>query len=76
MISTVTSKGQITIPKTIRDAMKLFPKDKVDFILDGDRIILHPVKTLTDFRGCIDSERPSTITEERKKFREAIKKNS
>ena len=73
MISTITSKGQITIPKAIRDSMKLFPKDKVDFILDGDRVILHPVKTLKDFRGCISSKAPSNLTEERKKFRKAIK---
>ena len=73
MISTVTSKGQITIPKAIRDSMKLGPKDKVDFILDGDRVILYPVKTLKDFRGCIKTKTPSNLTEERKKFRKAIK---
>jgi antitoxin PrlF len=73
MISTITSKGQITIPKAIRESMNLNPKDKVDFILDGDRVILHPVKPIQDFRGCIETKGASSLAEERKKFREAIK---
>ncbi len=37
----LTSKGQITIPKSIRDFLKLHTGDKVRFILDkGGRVIL------------------------------------
>lgn len=72
MISTITSKGQITIPKAIRESMNLNPKDKIDFILEGDRVILYPIKTLQDFRGCIETKGISTLAEERKKFRKAI----
>ncbi|MCF6291734.1 MAG: AbrB/MazE/SpoVT family DNA-binding domain-containing protein [Desulfobacterales bacterium] len=53
MISTVTTKGQITIPKALRDQLDIHPKDKIDFISQGDRIILMPVKTLRDLRGCV-----------------------
>ena len=34
MQATVTSKGQVTIPKPIRDRLHLEPGDKIDFILD------------------------------------------
>ncbi|MBV5329722.1 MAG: AbrB/MazE/SpoVT family DNA-binding domain-containing protein [Chlorobium sp.] len=53
MISTITTKGQITIPVAIRKAYGLHPNDRVDFIADGGRIILVPVKTLRDFRGSV-----------------------
>ena len=36
MSATISSKGQVTIPKRIRDALGLVPGSKVDFILsDG-----------------------------------------
>ena len=34
MRATLTSKGQVTIPKPIRDRLHLEPGDKIDFILD------------------------------------------
>ena len=66
MISTVTTKGQITIPVSIRKKYGIHPNDRVDFLADGDRIILIPVKTLRDFRGSLtgsgdpDEERQAT----------------
>jgi antitoxin PrlF len=35
-MTTLTSKGQVTIPKHIRDALKLEPGSAVDFALDRD----------------------------------------
>jgi len=35
MLSTVTSKGQVTIPKPIRDALGISPNDRVTFIQEG-----------------------------------------
>jgi len=42
--STLTSKGQMVIPKTIRDRLKLEPGDRLDFIIqeDGD-VLIRPV---------------------------------
>lgn len=53
MLSTITTKGQVTIPKALRVQFGIGPKDKVDFIAEGDRIILRPIRTLRDLRGCI-----------------------
>ena len=45
----VTSKGQITIPKTVREALKLDVGAKVEFLVlqDGDAL-LHPVTKTAD----------------------------
>ena len=36
MSTTVTSKGQVTIPKPVRDRLNLKPGNKVDFMLAND----------------------------------------
>lgn len=44
MATTLTSKGQVTIPKKIRDALDLIPGCSVDFAVnqDGD-VVIHKV---------------------------------
>lgn len=39
-IAKITSKGQITIPKEIREKLNLKEGDKVIFIEEGDKIII------------------------------------
>jgi AbrB family looped-hinge helix DNA binding protein len=42
MTTTLTSKGQVTIPKQIRDAMNLAPGSKVDFAVNGEGdVVIH-----------------------------------
>ena len=41
--ATITSKGQITIPKDIRDILKVGPGDQIDFIVsDRGEIYISP----------------------------------
>jgi AbrB family looped-hinge helix DNA binding protein len=41
MSTTVTTKGQVTIPKRIRDLLGIAPGDAVDFVMDQEgRIVL------------------------------------
>lgn len=54
MIATVSTKGQVTIPVSIRKKYNIHPNDRIDFITEGDRIFIVPVKTLRDFRGAVD----------------------
>lgn len=36
MKATITSKGQVTLPKKVRDQLHLKPGDKVEFLTDDD----------------------------------------
>jgi AbrB family looped-hinge helix DNA binding protein len=41
--STLTSKGQITVPKSIRERFDLRPGDRLDFVVEDDgRILVEP----------------------------------
>lgn len=40
--ATLTSKGQMTLPKDVRDDLKLEPGDKVDIVKEGNRYVLVP----------------------------------
>ncbi len=43
MPTALTTKGQVTIPKHIRDALKLRPGMGVDFSVNADgEVVLHP----------------------------------
>jgi AbrB family looped-hinge helix DNA binding protein len=53
--STLTSRGQTTIPKPIREALQLQPGDRVEFLLDDDRVILRRAGAdLTELDGLLD----------------------
>ncbi|MBI4276916.1 MAG: AbrB/MazE/SpoVT family DNA-binding domain-containing protein [Armatimonadetes bacterium] len=42
--ATVTSKGQITLPKQVRAHLRLKAGDRVDFLIENDgRVLLQPV---------------------------------
>jgi len=58
MESAITSKGQITIPKAIRDQLNLAPGDKVKFFIqpDGNLVIL-PKLPITALKGIVRSRR-------------------
>lgn len=40
----VTDKGQVTIPKQLRDELGLGPGSEVRFERDDDRVVIHKVK--------------------------------
>ena len=42
--ATVTTKGQVTIPKTVRDHLKLETGARLDFVIEDDgTVVLRPV---------------------------------
>ena len=56
--STVTSKGQTTIPKEIRDSLGLHAQDKVHYTLlsDGTVIIKAKKRSITSLQGMFKNE--------------------
>jgi AbrB family looped-hinge helix DNA binding protein len=53
--ATLTSKGQTTIPKEIRDSLGMRPGDRMTFTLMPDRTVVMRVKTksVTDLGGLL-----------------------
>jgi AbrB family looped-hinge helix DNA binding protein len=53
--TTLTGKGQTTIPKEVRDFLKLHPGDRLEFILHEDgTVILRPVTlNISDLKGIL-----------------------
>lgn len=58
--ATVTSKGQTTIPKEVRDGLNLKPQDKLHFTLlpDGTVIMRAKTRALTDLIGIANYKGP------------------
>lgn len=50
--ATITSKGQITIPKSIRERLSLETGDKVIFKIQGDQILFEKENTLIECPVC------------------------
>ncbi|BBO76403.1 AbrB family transcriptional regulator [Desulfosarcina widdelii] len=48
-LATITTKGQVTIPKTVRDSLQLHSGDKIEIILTKDReAVIRPVSKKVD----------------------------
>ena len=63
MESSITVKGQATIPKEIRRHLKLKPGDRVKFFLHPDgSVVLLPKIPATALRGMLRSRRLRAVT--------------
>lgn len=71
-ISTLTQKGQIAIPKAIRDHFKLKPSDKLSFSVADNKIVAEPVMSVKDFFGIIKTKKVLTKAEMKKIIRDAV----
>lgn len=76
-IATITSKGQVTIPKKIRDKLGLKPGDKVDFELNEKGKLEVSTKTysIMDTAGILyrPGQKAASIEDMNKAIGEAIK---
>jgi len=55
-ISVMTSKGQTTIPKAIREYLHLKPKDALMYVPSGDRVVIKPLRgSILDLKGIFHS---------------------
>jgi len=73
--ATVTSKGQTTIPKRIREHLRLGSGDRVEFVIDREgRVVLTPLKVdIRELRGMLGrAPRHVTIEEMDEAIKEAI----
>ena len=55
-VTAVSSKGQVVLPKAIRDSLSLVSGTKLMVLNDGDSILLKPIRkpSITEFRAMMD----------------------
>ena len=48
-LATITTKGQVTIPKSVRDSLMLSTGDKIEFIVTNKReALIRPISKIVD----------------------------
>ena len=73
--STLTSKGQTTIPREIRDHLKIKPHDKIVYIPDGERVFLTLVRgSILELKGALKSfvKKPIDFHQLREEVKEKV----
>ena len=75
--STVTSKGQITIPKKIREQLSIRTGDKVDFSIEQDGSLrMHPIgKRVSEVFGAFHSKATGHLSDDeiKRRLKQAFK---
>ena len=64
--STLTSKGQITIPKEVREKLRLHTGSRVDFVIEpSGQVTLKPLNSdFRSLRGMVKSKRKRPVSVE------------
>jgi AbrB family looped-hinge helix DNA binding protein len=56
-LSVLTKKWQTTIPKEIRNLLKLKPNDKILYLVEGEKVFLKPVRgNILDLKGSVKTK--------------------
>ena len=74
-VATITSKGQTTIPKAIRDRLRLKTGDQVDFVVEPDgRIVLVPLTVdVAELKGILPRpKKPVSLADMDRAIRKAV----
>lgn len=62
--ATLTTKGQITLPKQVRDALSLEVGDRIDFVMqpNGQYVVVPIKSSIKSLKGCVPKPKhPVTI---------------
>ena len=55
--STISSKGQVTVPQEIRTRLGLATGDRVEFVVEGDKTLIRPARATSSafdkYRGSL-----------------------
>lgn len=71
-LSTLTIKGQTTIPREIREHLRLLPQDKIVYVMDGDKAyITHVRGSILDLKAAVKRRAKKSINFH--KLREQVK---
>lgn len=52
-LAQVSDKGQITLPAKVRKSLGIAARSKLDVTVEGNRIVLQPVKSVMELSGIL-----------------------
>ncbi len=68
----VTQKGQVTIPKKIRDWLQIQPQDEIIFIRRGEEVVIKRVNSLLGLQGSVSVQSEQDFDAVREQVRKKI----
>ena len=73
-MTTLTKKGQVTIPKPIRDRLGIREGEKVLFVVRGEEVVLKVLRgNILDLKGSVKaSARPENFEAVRRSIKRAV----
>jgi antitoxin PrlF len=79
-VAVLTSKGQMTIPKEVRKALKLKPSEKVIITVEGGQAVIKPLRgNILDIGGSIKvsgKEKPVDFHRVREEVKKRVSKKA
>ncbi len=62
--SGITSKGQTTLPKVVRDALAVETGDRIRYFIQDGQVRIMPVRSITRLYGALPYDGPPVTLEE------------
>lgn len=62
--STITVKGQTTLPKKVREALDLSPGDRVRYVIAGGEVRIAKSRKASTLSGILRQDKPAVSLEE------------
>ena len=70
-ITTLSTKGQVVIPKIIRDTLGISTSDVLEVTTDGEKVIMNPLPQVNDMMGTFKTDRSLTKKDMKNTIKEA-----
>ena len=62
--SSITKKGQTTLPKPVREVLSMQPGDRVRYVISGGEVRIMPVRPINRLFGTLRHDGPAVTIEE------------
>ncbi len=62
--STITAKGQTTLPAVVRESLLIEPGDKVRYVIQDNGVLILPVRPVGHLRGILKYDGPPATLED------------
>ena len=62
--STITSRGQTTVPKAVREALELKAGDRIRYTIEGSAVRIRSLRPIARLRGIVKHQGPPLSLDE------------